>query len=92
MMGTHSPYKGGRKLLDQLAFIEREAEQAADEAIAEGARDAAAYATGRLLNDDLKDDAHYETDTVGGFAAAVAVVPATAWLVDRVADRSAVHH
>ncbi len=31
--------------------------------------------------------AHYETDTVGGFAAAVAVVPATAWLVDKVADR-----
>lgn len=31
--------------------------------------------------------AHYETDTVGGFAAAVAVVPATAWLVDRLADR-----
>ena len=29
--------------------------------------------------------AHYETDTVGGFAAAVAVVPATAWLVDRLA-------
>lgn len=32
--------------------------------------------------------AHYETDTVGGFAAAVAAVPATAWLVDRLADRS----
>lgn len=31
--------------------------------------------------------AHYETDTVGGFAAAVTVVPAAAWLVDRVADR-----
>jgi undecaprenyl-diphosphatase len=33
--------------------------------------------------------AHYETDTVGGFAAAVAVVPATAWLVDKVADHRA---
>lgn len=31
--------------------------------------------------------AHYETDTVGGFAAAMAVVPATAWLVDTLADR-----
>lgn len=30
--------------------------------------------------------AHYPTDTVGGFATAMAVVPATAWLVDRIAD------
>jgi membrane-associated phospholipid phosphatase len=28
-------------------------------------------------------NAHYPTDTVGGFCAALAVVPATAWLVDR---------
>ena len=31
--------------------------------------------------------AHYPTDAVGGFCAALAVVPGTAWLVDRVADR-----
>lgn len=31
--------------------------------------------------------AHYPTDAVGGFCAALAVVPATAWLVDRLADR-----
>lgn len=31
--------------------------------------------------------AHYPTDALGGFCAALAVVPATAWLVDRVADR-----
>ncbi|MFC5996714.1 phosphatase PAP2 family protein [Pseudonocardia hispaniensis] len=32
-------------------------------------------------------DAHYPTDTVGGFAVALAVVPATALLVDRFAAR-----
>ncbi|MFK4598678.1 membrane-associated phospholipid phosphatase [Streptomyces pristinaespiralis] len=31
--------------------------------------------------------AHYPTDTVGGWCTALAVVPATAWLVDRAADR-----
>ncbi|SEB29671.1 PAP2 superfamily protein [Amycolatopsis tolypomycina] len=31
--------------------------------------------------------AHYPTDAVGGFCAALAAVPATAWVVDRVADR-----
>ncbi|MER5437875.1 phosphatase PAP2 family protein [Streptomyces sp. NPDC002790] len=30
--------------------------------------------------------AHYPTDAVGGWCTALAVVPATAWLVDRVAD------
>jgi membrane-associated phospholipid phosphatase len=29
-------------------------------------------------------DAHYPTDTIGGFCAAMAAVPATAWLVERV--------
>ncbi|MFF8840202.1 phosphatase PAP2 family protein [Streptomyces sp. NPDC015130] len=33
--------------------------------------------------------AHYPTDTLGGFCTALAVVPATAWLVDRTADRRA---
>ena len=32
-------------------------------------------------------NAHYPTDTIGGFCAALAVVPAVAWVVDRVADR-----
>ena len=30
--------------------------------------------------------AHYPTDTVGGFGTALAIVPATAWLIDWVAD------
>ncbi|MEU8529143.1 MULTISPECIES: phosphatase PAP2 family protein [Streptomyces] len=33
--------------------------------------------------------AHYPTDTLGGWCTALAVVPATAWLVDRTADRLA---
>ncbi|MFJ8778518.1 phosphatase PAP2 family protein [Streptomyces sp. NPDC102476] len=31
--------------------------------------------------------AHYPTDALGGWCTALAVVPATAWLVDRIADR-----
>ncbi|MFJ1762257.1 phosphatase PAP2 family protein [Amycolatopsis sp. NPDC088138] len=31
--------------------------------------------------------AHYPTDAIGGFCAALAVVPAAAWVVDRVAER-----
>lgn len=33
--------------------------------------------------------AHYPTDALGGWCTALAVVPATAWLIDRIADRSA---
>ncbi|MFD0275258.1 phosphatase PAP2 family protein [Kitasatospora sp. NPDC127111] len=33
--------------------------------------------------------AHYPTDALGGWCTALAVVPATAWLVDRTADRLA---
>ncbi|MFE6774541.1 phosphatase PAP2 family protein [Streptomyces sp. NPDC057702] len=33
-------------------------------------------------------DAHYPTDTLGGWCTALAVVPATGWLVDRTADRA----
>lgn len=33
--------------------------------------------------------AHYPTDTLGGLCTALAVVPATAWLIDRIADRRA---
>lgn len=32
-------------------------------------------------------DAHYPTDVLGGWCTALAVIPATAWLVDRMADR-----
>ncbi|MER6138600.1 phosphatase PAP2 family protein [Streptomyces sparsogenes] len=32
-------------------------------------------------------DAHYPTDVLGGWCTALAVVPATAWLIDRMADR-----
>ncbi|MER5474676.1 phosphatase PAP2 family protein [Streptomyces sp. NPDC002685] len=31
--------------------------------------------------------AHYPTDVLGGWCTALAVIPATAWLVDRMADR-----
>lgn len=31
--------------------------------------------------------AHYPTDVVGGWCTALALIPATAWLVDRMADR-----
>ncbi|MBN0048896.1 phosphatase PAP2 family protein [Streptomyces actuosus] len=34
-------------------------------------------------------DAHYPTDVLGGWCTALAVIPATAWLVDRTADRRA---
>lgn len=33
--------------------------------------------------------AHYPTDVLGGWCTALAVIPATAWLVDRIADRQA---
>ncbi|MFE2276548.1 phosphatase PAP2 family protein [Streptomyces sp. NPDC059454] len=33
--------------------------------------------------------AHYPTDALGGWCTALAVIPATAWLVDRTADRTA---
>ncbi|MGY0020616.1 phosphatase PAP2 family protein [Streptomyces sp. cg35] len=33
--------------------------------------------------------AHYPTDVLGGWCTALAVVPATAWLIDRTADRRA---
>ncbi|QDQ16048.1 phosphatase PAP2 family protein [Streptomyces spectabilis] len=33
--------------------------------------------------------AHYPTDVLGGWCTALVVVPATAWLVDRIADRRA---
>ncbi|MES4904245.1 MULTISPECIES: phosphatase PAP2 family protein [unclassified Streptomyces] len=33
--------------------------------------------------------AHYPTDVLGGWCTALAVIPATAWLVDRLADRLA---
>ncbi|MEU8977092.1 phosphatase PAP2 family protein [Streptomyces sp. NPDC058246] len=33
--------------------------------------------------------AHYPTDVLGGWCTALAVIPATAWLIDRVADRLA---
>lgn len=34
-------------------------------------------------------NAHYPTDTLGGFCTALAVVPAVAWTIDRVADARA---
>jgi antiviral defense system Shedu protein SduA len=54
MMGDRSPYKGGRKLLELLEFIEREASAVQDALTAEGVRDAVAYASGRMLGYDLE--------------------------------------
>ncbi|MFF0428760.1 phosphatase PAP2 family protein [Streptomyces sp. NPDC004520] len=49
---------------------------------------AAALAGGTLMGwAQVALDAHYPTDTLGGLCTALAVVPATAWLVDRTADR-----
>jgi undecaprenyl-diphosphatase len=31
---------------------------------------------------------HYATDTVGGFCTALAVVPPTAWAIDRIAEKA----
>lgn len=36
--------------------------------------------------------AHYPTDVLGGWCTALAVIPATAWLVDRVADAGRSEH
>ncbi|MHC5256267.1 phosphatase PAP2 family protein [Streptomyces sp. UC4497] len=47
----------------------------------------AALAAGAVMGwAEVALSAHYPTDTVGGWCTALAVAPATAWLVDRVAD------
>ncbi|MEV3855838.1 phosphatase PAP2 family protein [Streptomyces sp. NPDC050095] len=47
----------------------------------------AALAAGAVMGwAEVALSAHYPTDAVGGWCTALAVVPATAWLVDRVAD------
>ncbi|MFF7316498.1 phosphatase PAP2 family protein [Streptomyces albogriseolus] len=47
----------------------------------------AACAAGALMGwAQVATGAHYPTDTVGGCCTALAVVPAVAWVVDRVAD------
>ncbi|MFI2507248.1 phosphatase PAP2 family protein [Streptomyces sp. NPDC018972] len=49
---------------------------------------AAALAAGAAMGwAQVALSAHYPTDTLGGWCTALAVVPATAWLVDRTADR-----
>ncbi|GAA1268276.1 Shedu anti-phage system protein SduA domain-containing protein [Saccharothrix xinjiangensis] len=53
LMGAQSPYKGGKRLVELLEFIAREAHQSGDSASEEGAQDAIAYMTGRLLETDL---------------------------------------
>ncbi|MBB5954443.1 hypothetical protein FHS29_001013 [Saccharothrix tamanrassetensis] len=52
-MGPQSPYKGGKRLVELLEFIVREAHQAGDAPSEEGAQDAVAYMLGRLLESDL---------------------------------------
>ncbi|MGW2566104.1 phosphatase PAP2 family protein [Streptomyces sp. NPDC001537] len=52
---------------------------------------AAALAAGAAMGwAEVALGAHYPTDALGGWCTALAVVPATAWLVDRAADRRAV--
>ncbi|MFJ9037780.1 phosphatase PAP2 family protein [Streptomyces sp. NPDC102406] len=49
---------------------------------------AAALAAGAAMGwAEVALGAHYPTDAVGGWCTALAVVPATAWLVDRLTDR-----
>lgn len=51
---------------------------------------AAALAAGAVMGwAQVALGAHYPTDVLGGWCTALAVVPATAWLVDRAADRRA---
>lgn len=51
---------------------------------------AAAGAAGAIMAwAQITLDSHYPTDTVGGICAAMAIVPATAYAVDRIADRRA---
>jgi hypothetical protein len=64
LMGTRSTYRGGRRLLDQLDFIAREADGVDDHLMAKAVRDAVAYATGRLLTADL--EATYQLDDGSG--------------------------
>ncbi|MFD7655885.1 Shedu anti-phage system protein SduA domain-containing protein [Actinosynnema sp. NPDC059797] len=54
LMGAQSPYKGGRRLVELLEFIAREAHNVGDSVSEEGAQDALSYMTGRLLETDLK--------------------------------------
>ena len=42
-------------------------------------------AAAAMASSQVALNAHYPTDTIGGFCAALAVVPAVAWLIDRVA-------
>ncbi|WP_225827716.1 phosphatase PAP2 family protein [Streptomyces naphthomycinicus] len=51
---------------------------------------AAALASGAAMGwAQVALGAHYPTDVLGGWCTALAVVPAAAWLIDRVADRLA---
>lgn len=51
---------------------------------------AAALAAGAAMGwAEVALSAHYPTDALGGWCTGLAVVPATAWLVDRTADRTA---
>ncbi|MFI6054260.1 phosphatase PAP2 family protein [Streptomyces violascens] len=51
---------------------------------------AAASAAGAVMGwAQVALGAHYPTDVLGGWCTALAVIPATAWLIDRAADRAA---
>lgn len=82
-LGTQSPYKGGRRLLDLLTFARREAQLHESDDSLSGLDDALGYATGKVLVDDLKqryamydgsgqDDIHMMERIMSGFSAAVA--------------------
>lgn len=69
----------GLVLADRLAF-----DRAAAVVLVLGLALVAAVAMGWA---EVALGAHYPTDAAGGFCAALAAVPATGWLVDRVAER-----
>jgi len=54
-VGQSSPYRGGKPLLELLEFARSEADRTGDEETESGLSDALAYATGRLLDEDLSE-------------------------------------
>ncbi|WP_167406084.1 Shedu anti-phage system protein SduA domain-containing protein [Amycolatopsis thailandensis] len=55
-MGTLSPYRGGRQLIDLLQFARRTAVEQNDERTARGLEDALGYTNGKVLEKDLRQD------------------------------------
>ncbi|MFI7118626.1 Shedu anti-phage system protein SduA domain-containing protein [Amycolatopsis sp. NPDC049868] len=82
-IGTTSPYRGGRQLLNLLQFAKRTAQDRNAEHAAQGLIDALAYASGKMLEEDLnhkyplysgsgQDDTQMLERTVSGVTALAA--------------------